>query len=81
MLVIVKEQKRLVGLVFFFLVFFKFCVLCAYQAEHLVTKGRPLAQQEFLDSDVQEVRTSKRSTIELLEAERLDDLETCMVSI
>lgn len=46
-----------------------------------MTKGRPLVQQEFLDSDVQEVRTSKRSTMELLEAERLDDLETCMVSI
>lgn len=44
-------------------------------------KGRPLVQQESLDLDVPEVRTSKRSTMELLEAERLDDIETCMVSL
>lgn len=44
-------------------------------------KGRPLVQQESMELDVPEVRTSKRNTMELLEAERLDDLETCMVSI
>lgn len=49
-------------------------------AEHLVRKGRPLVQQESLDLDVPEVRTSKRSTMELLEAERLDDIETCMMT-
>lgn len=56
-------------------------ILCTHQAEHLVRKGRPLVQQESLDLDVPEVRTSKRSTMELLEAERLDDIETCMVSL
>ncbi|XP_066538421.1 F-actin-uncapping protein LRRC16A-like [Hoplias malabaricus] len=49
-------------------------------AEHLVSKGRPLVQQESLDLDVPEVRAPKRGTMELLEAERLDDLETCMMT-
>ncbi|KAL7886766.1 hypothetical protein AOLI_G00044870 [Acnodon oligacanthus] len=49
-------------------------------AEHLVSKGRPLVQQESLDLDVPEVRAPKRGTMELLEGERLDDLETCMMT-
>ncbi|XP_062848691.1 F-actin-uncapping protein LRRC16A-like isoform X2 [Trichomycterus rosablanca] len=49
-------------------------------AEHLVRKGRPLVQQESLDMDVPESRVSKRNTMELLEGERLDDLETCMMT-
>lgn len=44
-------------------------------------KGRSLVQQESMDLDVPEARISKRNTMELLEAERLDDIETCMVSI
>ncbi|XP_057183897.1 F-actin-uncapping protein LRRC16A-like [Triplophysa rosa] len=46
--------------------------------EHLSGKGRPLQQQESLDLDVPEERVPKRSTTELMEGERLDDLETCM---
>uniref|UniRef100_A0AAR2LZ24 CARMIL C-terminal domain-containing protein n=1 Tax=Pygocentrus nattereri TaxID=42514 RepID=A0AAR2LZ24_PYGNA len=49
-------------------------------AEHLVSKGRPLVQQESLDLDVPEMRVPKRGTMELLEGERLDDLETCMMT-
>uniref|UniRef100_A0A8B9L8G5 Capping protein regulator and myosin 1 linker 1 n=1 Tax=Astyanax mexicanus TaxID=7994 RepID=A0A8B9L8G5_ASTMX len=49
-------------------------------AEHLVSKGRPLVQQESLDLDVPEARAPKRGNMELLEAERLDDLETCMMT-
>lgn len=71
--VIVKEGNK------FLAVFI--AILGNRQAEHLVRKGRPLVQQESLDMDAPEVRSSKRSTMELLEAERLDDLETCMVSI
>ncbi|XP_030637826.1 F-actin-uncapping protein LRRC16A-like [Chanos chanos] len=47
-------------------------------AEHLSRKGRPLVQQESVDLDVPEERVPKRSTMELMEAERLEDLETCM---
>nr|XP_055065406.1 F-actin-uncapping protein LRRC16A-like isoform X5 [Misgurnus anguillicaudatus] len=47
-------------------------------AEHLSGKGRPLLQQSSLDMDVPEEKVSKRSTTELMEAERLDDMETCM---
>lgn len=54
------------------------CTL-SIQADHLVRKGRPLLQQESLDLEVPEERAPKRATLELLEAERLDDLETCMV--
>ncbi|XP_056618298.1 F-actin-uncapping protein LRRC16A-like isoform X2 [Triplophysa dalaica] len=48
--------------------------------EHLSGKGRPLQQQESLDLDVPEERVPKRSTTELMEGERLDDLETCMMT-
>ncbi|XP_076826559.1 F-actin-uncapping protein LRRC16A-like [Brachyhypopomus gauderio] len=48
--------------------------------EHLLRKGRPLVQQESLDLDVPEVKASKRGTVELMEGERLDDLETCMMT-
>uniref|UniRef100_A0A8B9L860 Capping protein regulator and myosin 1 linker 1 n=1 Tax=Astyanax mexicanus TaxID=7994 RepID=A0A8B9L860_ASTMX len=43
-------------------------------------RGRPLVQQESLDLDVPEARAPKRGNMELLEAERLDDLETCMMT-
>lgn len=49
-------------------------------AEHLSGKGRPLLQQSSLDMDVPEEKVSKRSTTELMEAERLDDMETCMMT-
>lgn len=49
-------------------------------AEHLSGKGRPLQQQESLDLDVPEEKVPKRSTTELMEGERLDDLETCMMT-
>ncbi|XP_026881362.2 F-actin-uncapping protein LRRC16A isoform X2 [Electrophorus electricus] len=48
--------------------------------EHLLRKGRPLVLQESLDLDVLEVKISKRGATEPLEAERLDDLETCMMT-
>ncbi|KAF3691715.1 F-actin-uncapping protein LRRC16A [Channa argus] len=48
-------------------------------ADHLVRRGRPLVQQESLDLDVPEEKIPKRASAEILEAERLEDLETCMV--
>ncbi|XP_031429474.1 F-actin-uncapping protein LRRC16A isoform X3 [Clupea harengus] len=47
-------------------------------AEHLCRKGQALTRQGSLDLDVPEERGSKRGTLELMEGERLDDLETCM---
>ncbi|XP_068999286.1 F-actin-uncapping protein LRRC16A-like isoform X1 [Embiotoca jacksoni] len=47
-------------------------------ADHLVCRGRPLVQQESVDLDVPEEKIPKRASTEILEAERLDDLETCM---
>uniref|UniRef100_A0A8C9XT96 Capping protein regulator and myosin 1 linker 1 n=1 Tax=Sander lucioperca TaxID=283035 RepID=A0A8C9XT96_SANLU len=49
-------------------------------ADHLVRRGRPLVQQESVDLDVPEEKIPKRASTELLEAERLEDLETCMVT-
>lgn len=53
--------------------------LSASQADHLVRRGRPLVQQESVDLDVPEEKIPKRASTEILEAERLEDLETCMV--
>lgn len=36
-------------------------------------------QQESVDMDVPEEKIPRRASAEILEAERLDDLETCMV--
>nr|XP_057941349.1 F-actin-uncapping protein LRRC16A-like isoform X1 [Doryrhamphus excisus] len=47
-------------------------------ADHLVRRGRPLVQQESVDMDVPEERIPKRASTEILEGERLDDLESCM---
>ncbi|XP_035019799.2 F-actin-uncapping protein LRRC16A isoform X2 [Hippoglossus stenolepis] len=47
-------------------------------ADHLVRRGRPLGQQESVDLDAPEGKIPKRASAEILEAERLDDLETCM---
>ncbi|KAM9723509.1 F-actin-uncapping protein LRRC16A-like isoform 4-T4 [Menidia menidia] len=47
-------------------------------ADHLVRRGRPLVQQDSLDLDVPEEKIPKRASTEILEAERLEDLETCM---
>ncbi|XP_067366843.1 F-actin-uncapping protein LRRC16A-like isoform X4 [Channa argus] len=49
-------------------------------ADHLVRRGRPLVQQESLDLDVPEEKIPKRASAEILEAERLEDLETCMMT-
>ncbi|KAL2101937.1 hypothetical protein ACEWY4_003698 [Coilia grayii] len=49
-------------------------------AGHLSRKGQALTRQGSLDLDVPEERVSKRGTMELLEGERLDDLETCMMT-
>ncbi|XP_041942504.1 F-actin-uncapping protein LRRC16A-like isoform X2 [Alosa sapidissima] len=49
-------------------------------AEHLSRKGQALTRQGSLDLDVPEERVSKRGTMELMEGERLDDLETCMMT-
>lgn len=52
-----------------------------FQADHLVRRGRPLVRHESVDHDIPEERISKRASAEILEAERLDDLEACMVSL
>ncbi|XP_041798287.1 F-actin-uncapping protein LRRC16A-like [Chelmon rostratus] len=49
-------------------------------ADHLVRRGRPLLQQESVDLDVPEEKIPKRASTEILEAERLEDLETCMMT-
>ncbi|XP_028281497.1 F-actin-uncapping protein LRRC16A-like [Parambassis ranga] len=49
-------------------------------ADHLVRRGRPLVQQESVDLDVPEEKIPKRASDEILEAERLEDLETCMMT-
>ncbi|XP_063042233.1 F-actin-uncapping protein LRRC16A-like isoform X2 [Engraulis encrasicolus] len=49
-------------------------------AAHLSRKGQPLTRQGSVDLDVPEERVSKRAAMELLEGERLDDLETCMMT-
>uniref|UniRef100_A0A667ZZE7 Capping protein regulator and myosin 1 linker 1 n=1 Tax=Myripristis murdjan TaxID=586833 RepID=A0A667ZZE7_9TELE len=49
-------------------------------ADHLVRRGRPLVQQESVDLDVPEEKVPKRASTEILEAERLEDLETCMMT-
>uniref|UniRef100_A0A3Q1G925 Capping protein regulator and myosin 1 linker 1 n=1 Tax=Acanthochromis polyacanthus TaxID=80966 RepID=A0A3Q1G925_9TELE len=49
-------------------------------ADHLVRRGRPLVQQESVDLDVHEEKIPKRASTEILEAERLEDLETCMMT-
>ncbi|XP_068425638.1 F-actin-uncapping protein LRRC16A-like isoform X2 [Clinocottus analis] len=48
-------------------------------ADHLVRRGRPLVQQGSVDLDVPEEKIPKRASTELLEGERLEDLETCMI--
>ncbi|XP_068179746.1 F-actin-uncapping protein LRRC16A-like [Antennarius striatus] len=48
-------------------------------ADHLVLRGRPLVQQESVDMDIPE-KIPKRASAEILEAERLEDLETCMMT-
>ncbi|XP_077576762.1 F-actin-uncapping protein LRRC16A-like isoform X1 [Stigmatopora nigra] len=47
-------------------------------ADHLVCRGRPLVQQESVDLDIPEERIPKRASTEILEGERLDELESCM---
>nr|XP_015804568.2 F-actin-uncapping protein LRRC16A isoform X1 [Nothobranchius furzeri] len=47
-------------------------------ADHLVRRGRPLLQRESVDLDAPEEKIPKRASTELLEAERLEDLETCL---
>lgn len=49
-------------------------------ADHLVRRGRPLVQQESVDLDVPEEKIPKRASAEILEGERLEDLETCMMT-
>ncbi|CAL9705468.1 unnamed protein product [Knipowitschia caucasica] len=49
-------------------------------ADHLVRRGRPLVQQESVDLDVPEEKIPKRASTEMLEGERLDDLESCMMT-
>ncbi|XP_034064505.1 F-actin-uncapping protein LRRC16A-like isoform X3 [Gymnodraco acuticeps] len=48
-------------------------------ADHLVRRGRPLMQQGSVDLDVPEEKIPKRASTEILEGERLEDLETCMI--
>lgn len=62
------------NVVFPFLLFSPFS-----QADHLVRRGRPLVQQDSVDLDVPEEKIPKRASTEMLEAERLEDLEACVV--
>ncbi|XP_060100110.1 F-actin-uncapping protein LRRC16A isoform X2 [Heteronotia binoei] len=58
--------------------------LCHHQlADHLTRRGKPLPHQESLEIELAEEKPSKRSIItveELTEIERLEDLDTCMMT-
>ncbi|KAJ7395064.1 F-actin-uncapping protein LRRC16A [Pitangus sulphuratus] len=52
-------------------------------ADHLTRRGKPLPQQESLEIELAEEKPTKRSVItveELTEIERLEDLDTCMMT-
>ncbi|XP_053101591.1 F-actin-uncapping protein LRRC16A isoform X2 [Hemicordylus capensis] len=52
-------------------------------ADHLTRRGKPLAHQESLEIELAEEKPAKRSIItveELTEIERLEDLDTCMMT-
>ncbi|KAL4616960.1 F-actin-uncapping protein LRRC16A isoform X2 [Arapaima gigas] len=49
-------------------------------AEHLARKGQPLLHQESIEAEAPEERAPKRATAELTEAERMDDLEACLMT-
>uniref|UniRef100_A0A8C3D9F5 Capping protein regulator and myosin 1 linker 1 n=1 Tax=Corvus moneduloides TaxID=1196302 RepID=A0A8C3D9F5_CORMO len=52
-------------------------------ADHLTRRGKPLPQQESLEIELAEEKPAKRSMItveELTEIERLEDLDTCMMT-
>lgn len=52
-------------------------------ADHLTRRGKPLPQQESLEIELAEEKQTKRSTItveDLTEIERLEDLDTCMMT-
>ncbi|XP_061851580.1 F-actin-uncapping protein LRRC16A isoform X2 [Colius striatus] len=52
-------------------------------ADHLTRRGKPLPQQESLEIEIAEEKPTKRSIItveELTEIERLEDLDTCMMT-
>ncbi|KAM9165031.1 F-actin-uncapping protein LRRC16A isoform 1-T1 [Pangshura tecta] len=52
-------------------------------ADHLTRRGKPLPQQESLEIELAEEKPTKRSTItveDLTEIERLEDLDTCMMT-
>ncbi|XP_040978770.1 F-actin-uncapping protein LRRC16A isoform X10 [Aquila chrysaetos chrysaetos] len=52
-------------------------------ADHLTRRGKPLPQQESLEIELAEEKPAKRSIItveELTEIERLEDLDTCMMT-
>ncbi|TFK02715.1 Leucine-rich repeat-containing protein 16A [Platysternon megacephalum] len=52
-------------------------------ADHLTRRGKPLPHQESLEIELAEEKQTKRSTItveDLTEIERLEDLDTCMMT-
>ncbi|MGH0157307.1 UNVERIFIED_CONTAM: hypothetical protein FKN15_033265, partial [Acipenser sinensis] len=52
-------------------------------AEHLTRRGTPLVHQESLETEVMEEKLVKRSTLtaeDLTEIERLEELDTCMMT-
>eukprot|EP00075_Anas_platyrhynchos_P016760 XP_027306013.1 F-actin-uncapping protein LRRC16A [Anas platyrhynchos] len=52
-------------------------------ADHLTRRGKPLPQQESLEIELAEEKPTKRSILmveELTEVERLEDLDTCMMT-
>uniref|UniRef100_A0A8C0HQH9 CARMIL C-terminal domain-containing protein n=1 Tax=Buteo japonicus TaxID=224669 RepID=A0A8C0HQH9_9AVES len=59
------------------------CLYTCHQADHLTRRGKPLPQQESLEIELAEEKPAKRSVItveELTEIERLEDLDTCMMT-
>uniref|UniRef100_A0A4W3IF09 Capping protein regulator and myosin 1 linker 1 n=1 Tax=Callorhinchus milii TaxID=7868 RepID=A0A4W3IF09_CALMI len=52
-------------------------------ADHLTKRGKPLPQQESIEIEVLEEKPTKRATVtaeELTELERLEELDTCMMT-
>ncbi|XP_037748958.1 F-actin-uncapping protein LRRC16A isoform X6 [Chelonia mydas] len=52
-------------------------------ADHLTRRGKPLPHQESLEIELAEEKPTKRSTVtveDLTEIERLEDLDTCMMT-
>lgn len=52
---------------------------CPPQAYHLVRKEQPLPQQVSVETEVLEEKPPKQASLEQTEAERLEEMDACMV--